>query len=618
MTRQEIASPILDYLRGLHAKYADLQEGTVAHYIPALSKADPNWFGISLVTTDGCGYEVGDSRRPFSIQSISKPFVYGIALEDNGLNKVLEKIGVEPTGDAFNAISLDPATGRPSNPMINAGAIAAASLVEGKTSKQKMNRILEAFSRYAGRDLQLDETVYRSESETGHRNRAISHMLRSFNIIPDDPAPSLDAYFRQCSLLVTCTELAVMAATLANGGINPRTNRRAVVADYVSCILSVMGSCGMYDYAGEWVYCVGMPAKSGVSGGILAVLPGHFGIGVYSPRLDAQGNSVRGIKVCQDLSRDMQLHLFRVPRAPTSAVRRTFTAAQVSSKRIRAAEEAEVLREHGSRIVVYQLQGDFGFGSAEAVMRNIVDGYEHTDFTIVDFRHVEAFDESSCVLLAKLVRSLKNQGKYLVFTHLQGKRVLSKMLRKYFSGPNGEAKNGFEMFEDNDLALEWCENRLIESHGRRRRCTNTLTIEEFDLFRNVSQSDLREIEKHLSVRAYKAGDVIVEAGDPPREMFLIASGKASASIQLPDGRHKRLATFSPGMTFGEMGIIDGAFRSGRVLADLDMECYALTVDALAELSRTQPEVKITILTNMLKVLSSRLRKANAEISVLSS
>src|SRR5690349_12140843 len=173
-------SPIVDYFKQLHEEYAPVTEGQVATYIPELAKANPDWFGICLVTTNGSVYEVGDSGQAFTIQSISKPFVYGIALEDNGRAPVLQKVGVEPTGDAFNSISLDPGTGRPRNPMINAGAIASAGLVEGRNGHVKLRRVIETLGLYAGRELSLDEAVYRSESETGHRNRAIGYMLRNF------------------------------------------------------------------------------------------------------------------------------------------------------------------------------------------------------------------------------------------------------------------------------------------------------------------------------------------------------------------------------------------------------------------------------------------------------
>ncbi|MEE8493963.1 MAG: glutaminase A, partial [Nitrospirales bacterium] len=285
-----IGSPIQKYLETVHACYRDLDEGEVASYIPELFEADPHWFGICIATSDGQIYEVGESRRAFTIQSISKPFVYGMAMEDCGVEHVLAKIGLEPSGDAFNSISLHPETGCPLNPMINAGAITTTSLVGSATAGAegvpRMRRILETFERYVAHEVAVDEEVYRSESATGHRNRAIGYMLRNFKIIEEDPMPSLDDYFRQCSISADCRDLAVMGATLANGGVNPLSGVRALDARHVENVLSVMTSCGMYDYAGEWIYRVGMPAKSGVAGGILAVLPGQLGIGVYSPPLD--------------------------------------------------------------------------------------------------------------------------------------------------------------------------------------------------------------------------------------------------------------------------------------------------------------------------------------------
>ena len=193
-------SPVQAFLDSLHAKYAPLTEGDVATYIPELANADPELFGICIATTDGFVYEVGHSRHEFTIQSISKPFVYGLALDDNGPDQMMTKVGVEPSGDAFNAISLHKVTGCPLNPMINAGAIATTGLVHGKTTEQKIDRILDVFSRYAGRKLGIDESIYRCESETGHRNRAIGHMLRNFDILTEDPTLALEAYFKQCSV----------------------------------------------------------------------------------------------------------------------------------------------------------------------------------------------------------------------------------------------------------------------------------------------------------------------------------------------------------------------------------------------------------------------------------
>jgi glutaminase len=274
-------SPIQAHLEAIHARYAQLDEGEVATYIPELTKANPDWFAICLATNDGHLYEIGDSERPFTIQSISKPFVYGLAIEDRGRDAVLRRIGVEPTGDAFNAISLESGSGRPLNPMINAGAIAATAMVAGHSPDDTQARLLAVLSTYAGRALEVDEAVYESERSSGHRNRAIGHMLRNFDIVTADPEAALDLYFRQCSVTVTCRDLAFMAATLANAGLHPLSGERAIREDLVADVLSVMTTCGMYDFAGEWVYRVGMPAKSGVGGGILAVLPGQFGVGVF-------------------------------------------------------------------------------------------------------------------------------------------------------------------------------------------------------------------------------------------------------------------------------------------------------------------------------------------------
>jgi glutaminase len=304
------ACPLRDILVELHETYAALEDGTVATYIPELAKADPNWFAISIVTVDGRAVEVGEHRQLFSLQSISKPFMFGLALERCGREGVLERIGTEPTGEAFNAIVLDEASNRPFNPMVNAGAIATADLVDGKDLPERVAHMLHLFGRLCGRPVYVDNAVYMSERATGHRNRAIAHLMLNFGMVSDRVDDSLELYFQQCSLLASCHDLAVMAATLANSGVNPITGERALEAGYIKDILSVMYTCGMYNFAGSWAYRVGIPAKSGVSGGVLAVVPGQFGIGVFSPRLDARGNSVRGIEVCEELSRRFGLHVF--------------------------------------------------------------------------------------------------------------------------------------------------------------------------------------------------------------------------------------------------------------------------------------------------------------------
>jgi len=304
------AAPFRTTLNDLHARYKDVNDGRVADYIPELAKADPKWFGISVVTVDGQVFEVGDIQQLFSIQSVSKPFVFGMALEDHGRAEVLAKVSVEPSGEAFNSIVLDEVTNRPFNPLVNAGAIATADLIEGRDFSERISRMLAMFGRYTGRTVYVDNSIFMSERTTGHRNRAIGHLMLNFGMIRDRVEETLELYFQQCALLVNCHDLAVMAATLANRGVNPMTGERAIKPEFVKDVLSIMLSCGMYDYAGEWAYRVGLPAKSGVGGGIVAVVPGQFGIGIFSPPLDAKGNSVRGVQACRDLSERFGLHAF--------------------------------------------------------------------------------------------------------------------------------------------------------------------------------------------------------------------------------------------------------------------------------------------------------------------
>jgi glutaminase len=304
----------LEFLHQLHDRHQNCRSGTVASYIPELAKMNPDMFSICIATVDGDVMGVGDQQQLFTLQSISKVFTYGMALEDCGRDVLLSKVGVEPTGDPFNSIiRLDENSKRPDNPMVNAGAIATTNLIQGNTATNRLNRILNTFKTYAGRDLYVDSSVFTSERTTGHRNRALAHLMRHFEMMDDRLDETLDLYFQQCALLVDCRDLALMAATLANNGINPRTGDRAIDSEYVRDLLSVMYTCGMYNFAGEWAYRVGLPAKSGVSGGIIAIVPGKMGIAVFSPPLDVRGNSVRGVKVCEDLSNAGKLHLFDRP-----------------------------------------------------------------------------------------------------------------------------------------------------------------------------------------------------------------------------------------------------------------------------------------------------------------
>jgi len=297
-------------LEDLHNQFLGVKEGAVATYIPELAKVNPDLFGIAIVTMDGAVHSVGDIDQAFTIQSVSKPFTYGMALADNGRDAVFAKIGVEPVNKTFNTIALDEESGRPPNPMINAGALVIGDLIKGETLTNKLTRLLDTFHLYTGHDVQMDAPVFTSERLTSHRNRAITNLLYASGIVTGKIEEVLDFYIQQCSLRVNTIDLATMAATLAHYGVNPCTNQTALQKTYVRDVLSVMYSCGMYDSSGQWAYRVGIPAKSGVSGSIIGVVPNRMGIAVFSPLLDKYGHSIRGMKVFEALSEKLCLHTF--------------------------------------------------------------------------------------------------------------------------------------------------------------------------------------------------------------------------------------------------------------------------------------------------------------------
>ena len=320
MPSQEIRARVDRRLEELYRRHLSLHddevegyyESGVGYHRPEIPGAEQKSFSICLATTDGEVFVAGGHDLPFALQSISKTFVYGLALEACGRERVLARVGVEPSGDAFNSIVFDERHNRPFNPMVNAGALATTDLVgDGDAVEPALARILDVLRRYAGNgDLEVDEEVFEAEMRTADRNRATAYLMRSEGMLEGDVEATLALYLRQCSVRVTCGELALMAATLANSGVNPATGERALGSRHVKDILSVMHTCGMYDFAGEWAYRVGIPAKSGVSGGVLAVVPGKLGLGVYSPGLDAYGNSVRGTAVCEEISERLGLHVF--------------------------------------------------------------------------------------------------------------------------------------------------------------------------------------------------------------------------------------------------------------------------------------------------------------------
>ncbi len=287
------------------------EEGRVADYIPILGQADPEAFGVCIADVDGGLHEVGDTRAEFSIQSISKAFVYALLCDALGHERVLDVVGVNNTGLAFNSVvAIELNNGHPMNPMVNAGAIATTAMMPGGSADAQWDGIHRGLSQFAGRTLAIDDIMYRSEAETNHRNRAIAQLLESYERIDRDPLEVVDVYTRQCSLRVDARDLAVMGATLADGGVNPITGERVVSPQVCRDTLSVMAASGLYERSGEWLFEIGLPGKSGVAGGLVTIAPGKVGIGTYAPRLDPAGNSVRGQIATAYLSRALGLNIF--------------------------------------------------------------------------------------------------------------------------------------------------------------------------------------------------------------------------------------------------------------------------------------------------------------------
>lgn len=380
-------TPIPFYLREILDHVRDDKRGKVADYIPELAVANPDYLGAAMCTTTGHVYWAGDADIEFTMQSISKPFVYALALQELGLEAVRSIVGMEPSGEAFNELSLNRDDHRPVNPMINAGAIAVTQLINGVDSgvDERVERIRSYMSRLAGHELHIDESVSGSELENAERNLALAHMLRNYNIIEDEAHDAVLTYTRQCSIRVTVKDLAVMSATLANGGRQPITDDKILDADVCRLTLALMSSAGMYDGAGRWMAEVGIPAKSGVAGGLLGTLPGQLGVATFSPRLNEEGNSVRGVEAFKLLSKDMGLHLMSTEeRYGVQPIRR--------------------IVDEDTATVIY-LQGVLNFNAAETVLHEL-----------------ERYDLST----AKVVLELSN----VTATNRMGRRMLKEGLRR--------------------------------------------------------------------------------------------------------------------------------------------------------------------------------------------
>jgi glutaminase len=319
-----VPDDIQSAVNAAYVKYKNLQEGKNADYIPALAKVDPNLFGIAVVTLDGKTYTAGDVKSEVSIQSISKVFTLAKVIQESGPDAVRDNIGVDATGQVFNSIeAIEQHKGKEMNPLVNPGAITTTSMIKGANASEVWQKIITTYSDFAGRPLSVNQEVYKSESDTNQRNQAIAELMLAYGRIKGDPKQATDLYTRQCSVSVNAKDLAVMAATLANGGTNPITGKQLLSTDQVAKVLAVMATAGLYDDTGKWLYATGLPGKSGVGGGIIAVSPGKFGIAAISPPLDEAGNSVRAQKAITDISNTLHGNPYMVYPMPKAATPRT-------------------------------------------------------------------------------------------------------------------------------------------------------------------------------------------------------------------------------------------------------------------------------------------------------
>jgi glutaminase len=579
----------------VHEKLRHGDEGSPADYIPELALVDPKLFGIALTTPDGHTHCVGDSDQAFTIQSVSKAFVYGLVLDAVGAEATERRVDLEPSGDAFNEISLDPVSSKPMNAMINAGAIAVTGLIPGEGVEERFAWLCERMSAFAGRPLGFDEAVYRSERDTGHRNRAIAHLLRNGGILGDNVEEDLDLYFRQCSLLVTCTDLAVMGSTLANGGVNPVTQTRVISEPSVERVLSVMCSSGMYNSSGTWITRVGLPAKSGVGGGVVAVLPGQLSVAVFSPRLDIQGNSVRGIQAFEELSQRFNLHLFNTPALADQVVRRSYRLSDSGSTRRWGPEHRAYLARTATNVAVMEIQGDLFFASVERLSRAI-DQNASARTLILDCSRVGLIDRPSRQLLSEIAVDLEQVG-YQIF-------VVDPNHRFDRTDPS----ESLRFVEELDVALAGAEFTLLRAAGF-DDMDQGVTLPECEIFRGLSGQQLNQVTSLMSERKFPAGKALCRVGDTADELFVLTEGSLDvlAAASSGHGTQGRIASLSPGTCVGEIALIDGRNRSADVVAGRDSTCHVLTTDAFVSIASDFPAVHAILLRNILLMNLDRLR-----------
>lgn len=600
-----LETPLLRFLKDTHAEFSRIEDGEVASYIPELGKADPDHFGIAVATTDGHVYEAGDTQVPFTIQSVSKAMVFALALDLLGADKVEASIGVEPSGEAFNSIRLR-ADNKPFNAMVNAGAIACSGLIAESTGGDAFELIRAALGRFAGRDLAVDEAVFESERSTGDRNRAIAYLLRTYGGVRGDVDRLLDVYFRQCSVLVTARDLAVMGATFANHGVNPLTGVTVASNYAVARTLAVMSSSGMYDFAGEWIYRVGVPAKSGVGGGILAALPSQLGLGAFSPRLDMHGNSVRGIRTCEALSEAFDLHMLSRRDDVRTCIVADYDFRTVPSKPGRQPHEQDILAARSGAIRAIELAGKLSFASMDYVTRRLTDPSGLPEFLILNLHRVATITDAGLRLLTGLIKNQLPAATTAVIAGVEATSPLAPQLKAL-----REQGVRVRIFPTYDAAVEWAEDQVVYRHGGFSRIEVEADLSRQALLAGLSPQELADLARLGTRVVFPAGTRIISANEPPAKVYFLLRGMVSAR----SAGEVRLSTMIPGMVFGELALIEQP-RSTDMWADTEAVCMEVSADQFRAFQETHARAADRIMRNLAILLAGRIRMAAARIEML--
>lgn len=577
-------SPIQRYLEDLLAEVSGNDSGTPYPIHPVGDPPNPQDFGVCLATVDGYVYSAGISDRSFSIQSISKPFSYGLAMIDHGIDAVDEKVDVEPSGDPFNEISLAPTTGRPANAMINAGALAVVSMIKGGGGKSAPRRIMDFYSKCAGRRLTGSKAVFDIEMRNSDRNHSFAYLLSSFGIIEDNPTRVLENYLRQCSAQVTCRDLALMAATLANGGTNPRTGESVLEIDQVERVLSVMMTSGMYDDAGSWISSVGMPAKSGVGGGTLAVLPGQAGLAVFSPPLDAHGSSVRGVEICRRLSSDMEMHFVRAATNSKSTVRPGVGITQLPSRIRRTEEQAEMLERFQERCQITEISGDLAFAGTESLVRAVSELDDDVQLVVLDMRQVNEVSGLAVQMLGDLTDRLAAAGRQLVLIESKG----------LLDGTQLSVDSTVPIFLSRGGAVEYCENRLLGAYGTGIDEQGKVQVPNSPALAPLEEWQRTRLVSYMEHRNHEDGDIIRRVGQRFGGVHFIVSGQVNTIATDPQGERVRLNTLSAGMTFGELALGSDDRQETTEKAVGAVELMVLTPEAIEALEADDPQLALVL------------------------